>query len=139
MSPAENIEFIKRTMDAFMSGDLEALLSAITDDAIIKAIIPDGTPISGHFQGRDGFLRYLTALQSVMEIQAVETTDYTASETSVVILGTERARVLRTGAMLDCEIATIFTLRAGKIARMVAMADMTPIVDAYRTRPATAD
>lgn len=138
MSPAENIEFIKKTMDAFMSGNLGALLAAITDDAIIKAVIPDGTPISGHFQGRDGFIRYITALQGVMEILAVETTDYTASETSVVVLGSEKARVRRTGAMLDCEIATIFTLRDGKIAKMVAMADMTPIVDAYRIPPSAA-
>jgi hypothetical protein len=39
----------------------------------------------------------------------------------------------RTGKMLDCEIATVFTIRAGKIARMVALADMGLIIDAYRT------
>ena len=38
----------------------------------------------------------------------------------------------RTGALLDCDIATVFTLQDGKIARMLAMADMSPIVDAYR-------
>lgn len=133
MSREANIQFITDTMTAFMtSGSPEPLLAAITDDAIIKAVIADGTPISGHFQGRDGFLRYLMALHSVMEILDVQTTDITASETTVVMLGTEKARVRRTGALLDCEIATIFTLRDGKIARMVAMADMAPIVDAYR-------
>lgn len=51
----------------------------------------------------------------------------------------ERARsVRRTGARLDCEVATVFDLRDGKIARTLAMADMAPIVDAYRdVRPAT--
>jgi ketosteroid isomerase-like protein len=133
MSIEANIKFVTDTMTAFMtSGSPEPLLAAITDDAIIKAVIADGTPISGHFQGRLGFLRYLMAHHTVMEVLDVQTTDVTASETSVVMLGTERARIRKTGDLLDCEIATIFTLRDGKIARMVAMADMTPIVDAYR-------
>lgn len=138
MSIEENVKLVKDTMEAFLrTGSPEPLLAAITDDAVIKAVIPDGTPISGHFQGRDGFLRYLTALNEVMEILEVRTTDYTGSENSVVILGHERARVRRTGRMLDCEIATVFTVKDGKISRMVAMADMTPIVDAYRTESAS--
>ena len=136
MSIEANVNLIKTTMAAFLAGDPEPLLAALTEDAEIKAVIPDGTPISGHFQGRDGFLRYFAALGEVMEILEVQTTDYTGSATSVVILGHERARVRRTGAMLDCDIATVFTLRDGKIARMLAMADMSPIVDAYRDRTA---
>ena len=132
MSIEANIKLVRDTMDAFLAGDPEPLLAALTPDAVIAAVIPEGTPISGHFQGRDGFLRYFAALGEVMEILDVQTTDYTGSETSVVILGRERARVRRTGAMLDCDIATVFTLKDGKIARMLAMADMSPIVDAYR-------
>jgi hypothetical protein len=133
MSIEDNVRLVKTTMDAFMAaGNPEPLLAAITEDAEIKAIIPDGTPISGEFRGREGFLRYLTALHEVMEILAVETTDITASADHVVMLGTEKARVRRTGKMLDCEVATVFTIKGGKIARMVALADMSPIVDAYR-------
>ena len=132
MSRETNLKLIRDTMEALLAGDPGPLLASLTDDAIVKAIIADGTPISGHFQGRAGFMRYLMAVNEVMEILEVTSTDYTASETSVVILGHERARVRRTGAMLDCEIATVFELRGGKIARMLAMAEMGPIVDAYR-------
>lgn len=134
MSIAANVNLIRTTMEALLAGDPGPLLAALTQDAEIRAVIPEGTPISGHFQGRDGFLRYFAALDEVMEILEVQTTDYTGSETSVVILGHERARVRRTGALLDCDIATVFTLRDGKITRMLAMADMSPIVDAYRDR-----
>ena len=133
MSTDDNVRLVKTTMDAFMStGSPEPLLAAITEDAVIKAVIPDGTPISGEFRGREGFLRYLAALNEVMEILEVQTTDITASADHVVMLGSERARVRRTGKLLDCEIATVFAMKDGKIARMVALADMTPIVDAYR-------
>jgi len=137
MSTDDNVRLVKTTMDAFMStGSPEPLLAAITEDAVIKAVIPDGTPISGEFRGREGFLRYLAALNEVMEILEVHTTDITASADHVVMLGSERARVRRTGALLDCEIATVFAIQDGKIARMVALADMTPIVDAYRAEGA---
>lgn len=133
MSIEDNVSLVKSTMDEFMrAGSPEPLLAAITEDAVIKAVIPDGTPISGEFRGRDGFVRYLMALNEVMEILEVQTTDITASVDHVVMLGSEKARIRRTGKMLDCEIATVFTLRAGKIARMVALADMGPIIDAYR-------
>ena len=133
MSIEDNVRLVKNTMDEFMrAGSPEPLLAAITEDAVIKAVIPDGTPLSGEFRGRDGFVRYLTALNEVMEILEVQTTDITASADHVVMLGSEKARIRRTGKMLDCEIATVFTIRAGKIARMVALADMGPIIDAYR-------
>lgn len=137
MSTEDNVRLVKTIMDAFMTtGSPEPLLAAITDDALIKAVLPDGTPISGEFRGRAGFVRYLTALNEVMEILEVETTDITASADHVVMLGSEKARVRRTGKMLDCEIATVFTIKGGKIARMVALADMSPIVDAYRVEGA---
>jgi ketosteroid isomerase-like protein len=137
MSTEDNVTLVKTTMEAFMrTGSPEPLLAAITEDAVIKAVIPDGTPISGDFRGREGFLRYLTALNEVMEILEVQTTDITASDDHVVMLGFEKARVRRTGKMLDCEIATVFTLKEGKIARMVALADMSAIVDAYRVEGA---
>jgi ketosteroid isomerase-like protein len=137
MSIDDNVRLVQTTMDEFMrAGSPASLLAAITEDAVIKAVIPDGTPISGEFRGPDGFLRYLTALDEVMEILEVKTTDITASADHVVMLGTEKARVRRTGKLLDCEIATVFTLQGGKIARVVALADMSPIVDAYRAEGA---
>lgn len=133
MSNDDHRRLVQNVMDEFMrTGNPEPLLAEITDDAVIKAVIPDGTPISGEFRGRDGFLRYLTALNEVMEILEVRTTDITASADHVVMLGTEKARVRRTGKLLDCEIATVFALRGGKIAALTAFADMSPIVEAYR-------
>lgn len=128
----QNVELVRSVMEAFMLGNPEPLLAAITEDAEIKAVIPAGTPISGEFRGREGFLRYFAALNEVMEVLEVRTTDYTASADHVVILGSERARVRRTGKLLDCEIATVFGIAGGKITRLVALADMSTIVEAYR-------
>lgn len=132
MSAENNAKLVKSVMDELMRGNPEPLLGAITEDAVIKAILPEGTPISGEFRGREGFLRYLTILGEVMEILEVQTTDITASEDHVVMVGFEKARVRRTGKLLDCEIATVFALKGGKIAKMAAFADMGAIIEAYR-------
>lgn len=133
MPHEENIALVKTTMEALLGGNPEPLLAAITDDAVIAAVIPAGTPISGEFRGREGFLRYLTALGEVMEVLEVRTDDYTASAGHVVILGYERARVRKTGKLLECDIATVIGVEDGKITRLVAFADMSAIVEAYRT------
>jgi ketosteroid isomerase-like protein len=128
----DNIKLVKTVMEAFMAGDPEPLLSSLSEDAVIKAVIPDGTPISGDFRGREGFMRYFAALNEVMEILEMQVQDYTASADSVVILGFERARVRLTGAMLECDTATVFGIEDGRISKLVALADMSAIVDAYR-------
>jgi ketosteroid isomerase-like protein len=132
MRSNDNIELVKTVMEAFMAGNPEPLLSSLSEDAVIKAVIPDGTPISGDFRGREGFMRYFAALNEVMEILEMRVEDYTASADSVVILGFERARVRLTGGMLECDTATVFGVENGRITKLVALADMSAIVDAYR-------
>jgi uncharacterized protein len=135
MSSDENAKLVKSVMDDAMRGDLAPLLAALTEDALIKAILPEGTPISGDgFRGREGVVRYFQALGEVMEILGLEGVEYIASADKVVALGVEKARVRRTGTIFECETATVFTMREGKIAKIAALADMTTIVDAYRDK-----
>ena len=68
-----------------------------------------------------------------METLEVRSDDYTASAGHVVILGFERARVRRTGKLLECDVATVLGIENGKITKLVALADMSAIVEAYRT------
>ena len=55
-----------------------------------------------------------------------------ASADHVVILGYERARVRKTGKLLECDIATVVGVENGRITKLVALADMSAIVEAYR-------
>jgi len=132
MSQQDDVELVKTTMDALMAGNPEPLFAALADGFVIKAVIPEGTPISGEFRGKEGLLRYLQALGEVMEILEVRSDDYAASANHVVILGYERARVRKTGKLLECDIATVVGIANGKITKLVAFADMSAIVEAYR-------
>jgi ketosteroid isomerase-like protein len=131
MLALQNVALVKDVMESLMRGNPAPLLAAISEDAVIEAVIPKGTPISGSFRGRDGYMQYLTALGEVMEILDMQISDYTASEKNVVVLGFERARVKRTGKLLECETATVVSVEQGKITKLLALADMSAIVDAY--------
>lgn len=137
MSIEANVKLVTDAMDALLrTGSPEPLLAAITEDAVIKAVIADETPISGEFRGRDGFLRYFVAVNEVMEILEVRTTDCAGSASSVVLLGVEKVRVRRTGRVAEFDVATVFTLEQGKITKVLAFAEMSAIVEAYRATPA---
>jgi hypothetical protein len=137
MSTDDNVKLVKGVMDAFLRGDVEPLLAALTPDAQIKAVIPDGTPLSGEFRGREGFLRYFQAQAEVMEVLDFTNIEFMGSGSKVVIVADEKFRVKRTGTVCETETATVFTLEQGKIAKLSALADMSAIVDAYRTERAS--
>lgn len=138
MSSDDNVKLVKSIMDEFMrTWDPAAFFVAITEDAVIKAVIPPGTPLSGDFRGRVGFLRYFEKLGEVMEVLELTDIHYVGSVDRVVVLGVEKARVRRTGAMFESETATVFTLDQGKITTVAALADMSTIVDAYRVETAS--
>lgn len=132
MSADDNVTLVQRIMEEFTrTGNSEVLIGASTEDIVVKAAIAEGTPLSGAFRGREGFARYLEAWNEALEIIDFRDLDYAGSADKVVLLGTEKVRVKRTGKVFETEAATVFTLREGKIAKFVALADMSAIVDAY--------
>jgi ketosteroid isomerase-like protein len=59
MSSDEDAKLVKSVMDDAMRGALAPLHAALTEDVVIKTIIPEGTPISGDgFRGREGVVRH---------------------------------------------------------------------------------
>jgi len=136
MATEDNVKLVKSAMEAFLTGNPSLLLASMAEDVVTEAAIPEGTPISGRFRGPNGFLQYFQAVGEVMEVLGLEDIDYAGSADKVVVTGFEKARVRRTDKVFETETATIFTLRGGKITRVVALADMSAIVDAYRAEAA---
>jgi ketosteroid isomerase-like protein len=112
MSTDDIVQLVKHVVEELLrTGDLAALLAAITEDAVIQAVIAEGTPLSGVFRGPEGFTRYLAAWAEVMEVLEFRDVEFVASADKVVQLGTERVRVKRTGTIFECETATVYTVR----------------------------
>jgi ketosteroid isomerase-like protein len=129
----KNRELLQHIMQQFATtGSPAALIDNLTEDASLELTIPEGTPLSGKFKGREGFVEYFKRVDETVEISDVAMTDYLAEGDKVVILGHETLRVKRSNAVYSTHYAAVCTLTAGRIARFLIIEDLSPIAQAYR-------
>ena len=55
-----NATRMRETVDAFVSGDIARLLDAFADDIVWYA--PGDSPVAGTFRGREGVMRFFSAM-----------------------------------------------------------------------------
>ncbi|HVG61219.1 MAG TPA: nuclear transport factor 2 family protein [Hyalangium sp.] len=128
---AKNRELVQTIMREFVAGSVATLLGNLTEDATLEISIPEGTPLSGKFQGSAGFLEYFKRVVETLEPVEVVVTDYLAEGDKVVVLGDEKLRVKRTGTVWPSRYAIVYTFREGRIAHMSMIEDMAPYAAAY--------
>lgn len=139
MSTDRMIETVRGALDELgRTGSPGRLLDSMTDDVVISATVPPGTPMSGEFRGKDGLLAYFGGMNEVFEILDADMTSIAAGGDRVVVLPVERLRVRRSQREVTLELALVFTFRGDKIARLLAIGDLSAVVDAYREPPAAA-
>src|SRR3954447_19934280 len=80
-----NVDVVRRFEDAFVRGDLDEVLSLLTDDVVVHEAA--SLPYAGEHRGHDGFLRLAEAFGRVWEM---------TSELDLTFLdtGTDRVVVL---------------------------------------------
>jgi hypothetical protein len=140
MGTRENLALARDFLDNFSSPrGIELLLDSITEDAVYKLTIPDGTPLSGEFRGREGMKTYFQRTDETVEILELNIHFYAAGdETRVVAIGDETLRVKKNDRVFFSEWATVFTFRDDKIARILVIEDCSAIAEAYADRAAPA-
>src|SRR6266511_800663 len=97
-SEQENVRTVQRAYEAFGRGDIPAVLAMLTDD--IEWSEPgsaDVLPWGGERRGREQVGQFFQALDGALEFEAFEPREFIAQGDTVVVLGSERARVKATG------------------------------------------
>lgn len=132
MSEAVNLETIQSAYAAFGRGDIQALLALI--DAKIEWENPGSreVPWVGSFRGHDGVGTFFAALGAGVDFEVFEPQTFFAQGDRVVVLGTERVRVKRTGKTFDSHWAHAFTLAGGKVIRFHEYNDSAAVAAACR-------
>jgi ketosteroid isomerase-like protein len=116
------------------SDDWQPLIDHLAEDVVFKATIPDGTPISGEFRGKQAVVDHLTRLGGVLEFRQHQPLQFFGNGERVVILGKESVEIKKSGVTLpDSEYATVLDFHDGQITRFLVIQDLTAVVDAYRT------
>jgi ketosteroid isomerase-like protein len=111
---SQNVEVVKRWVDAFNRRDLDALMETVIPDfAFLPAMA--GTIDGNSFQGREGMKAYFVDVDSAWEELRVIYDEYRDLGDRVLALGRVEGRGRGSGAVVDTPQAAVVDFSDGKI------------------------
>jgi hypothetical protein len=126
-----NVDVVRRFEDAFVRGDLDEVLSLLTEDVVVHEAA--SLPYAGEHRGHDGFLRLADAFNRVWEMTSeLDLTFLDTGTDRVVVLVAYDVVARATGRPFRLDHVEIYTVRDGRIADLdiyykdtAAMVDIT--------------
>ncbi len=130
MATQDNIAFVKSVLE---TEDWPRLIDRLADDVVFKVTIPEGTPVSGEFRGKQAVVEHLMNLGDLLEFRQEKPLEYYGNGERVVVLGQETVEVKKSGVTVPrSEYADVLDFREGLITGFLIIQDMSAFVDAYR-------
>jgi ketosteroid isomerase-like protein len=127
-----NVELAERLINP-PDGNWQPLLDRLADDVVFKVTIPEGTPISGEFRGKQAVREHFRQLPDLLEFRQEAPMQFFGKDGRVVVIGRERVVVKKSGRTVSgSDYADVLDFREGKITRFLVIQDLTAVVDAYR-------
>jgi len=118
----ENLEIVKRALDAFSSGDADAFADLTTPDVEWKTGL--GAIEGGEiFHGRSGVEKYFKRLSSAWDEFRFIPDEFRDRDDVVLVLGRLEGRGRGGGVPVDSPVGAVWDLREGKICRLRAYLD----------------
>jgi ketosteroid isomerase-like protein len=108
---------IRSVYEAFGRGDVPAILGMLADDVDWYDPGPPEVTHAGRYRGRDDVGRFFSKVGESLDIEAFQQTEFIAKGDRVIVLGSIRAKVKRTGLVYDSEFAMSWTLRDGRVTK----------------------
>jgi ketosteroid isomerase-like protein len=131
MTTQENIDFVRSVLE---TEDWPRLIDHLADDVVFKVTIPDGTPVSGEFRGKQAVVEHFVNLGNLLEFHQEQPLEYFGNGERVVVLGKETVEIKKNGVTVpNSEYADVFDFQDGLVTRFSIIQDLTAVVDAYRS------
>jgi uncharacterized protein len=117
---AEDQEAVRRGVDAYNRGDVEAMLETTAEDVVMVPVrsLLEG----GEYRGHDGVRRFMADMEEDWVERAIEIDEIREVDDSWLVLGVFRA-VGKSGTEVRYPVAWHSVMRDGKLARMTAYSD----------------
>jgi ketosteroid isomerase-like protein len=113
----ENVEIVRRAVEAFDSGQLERIL-AMTHPDFVAEVPPEVSAEPDSYRGQSGIRRYLASFQDAMEDIHFEGERFWDAGESVVVALRLTARGRQTAIPVEQRTAGVWTVRDGRISRI---------------------
>src|SRR4051794_14262897 len=128
----ENTELVQQAYEKFQSGDIQTLLSLLSEDVVWQLPKIEGVPVGGERRGREEVGQWFATLADAQEVRQFEPREFVAQGDNVVALGHYAWLVKETGREFQSDFAHVFTVRGGEIARFQEYADSAKAAAAYQ-------
>ena len=136
MSEQDNLQTIHKVYEAFEEGDVEGVISMLTDDVTWTTLgPPDVIPYAGEKKGHDEVTGYFEAFGAAAETTAFEPQKFFAHDDMVGVLGHYTFSVVKTGKVVDNDFVHAFRLTGGKISTFEGYEDSAAVVAAFTDGP----
>lgn len=135
MSGQDNVAIVRGLFDLFGSNRIDEMRAAFADDFEWTYHGPAEVPWAGTYRGPGALDRFLAIVRGVIELDRFEATEFLGCGDRVVVLGTSGARVIASGAHYDTPWVNVFTLRDGRVTRLIDLYETASIVKALRAAP----
>lgn len=113
----QNVEVVRRAVEAFQRGNLEGVVAAARED--FEIFLPRNLPNSGRYLGRDGYFTWLGQWLEAWDDFTVEIADmHPVGERHVVASMRQSGLGKGSGIPVEMEIAYMWEVRDGRLAAM---------------------
>ncbi len=112
----ENVQIIRRLVEAFNDRDIDSVVQDMQPDVELH---PLRAQLEGKaYRGHDGVREMLADFDQDWESIQVDAEEFRDADDEVVVLGRLRARGRASGIDLDVPMGFVWTLRDGKVVRI---------------------
>jgi ketosteroid isomerase-like protein len=118
----ENVDLVRRALEAFPRGDMEEMLSFMDPEGEFHSAIVGGAE-GNVYWGHEGFRRwYADSFESFEELQN-EWTEFRDLGDRVLAFGHVQARGRESGVEINSPMGWVFTVRGGKLVKAEGFLD----------------
>ena len=131
VSPEQNVQVVKQVYDAFQRGDIETLLSHVSDEIVFVIPGPSQMPTAGNWRGVAGMRQFFARFYESVEFKEFNVRDYVASGDRVITLGDYVGLIKRNTKTVASEWAMSWRLRDGKVVEFREFNDTLTIAEGF--------
>jgi ketosteroid isomerase-like protein len=133
MNESSNVQAVKAAYDAFLRGDIDAILAMLDENVEWQAV--KGTegvaPHAGVRRGPGAVKEFFAQVAATIQFSRFEPKEYIAQGDQVAVVGEYSARIATTGRSVTSDWVMVFTFRNGRMVRFREWTDSAQLVRAY--------
>ena len=129
-----NIDVVKDCYEAFLAGDIERLLRALSADVAWEHVgRASDLPTFAPFHGVEGVRKFFGVVAETLDFQRFAPSEFHGSGDLVFAMGNFEATMKNTGKRAASEWLHVFWLKDGKVTRFLEFTDTAKFAEAWRT------